>query len=119
MKPCGYYVLVKVEEVEVKSASGIIIQTREGAEREFTGQCIGQVQSFGPLAFKGLAGGKCKTPKDWGVEVGDMVEFNRYDGKVPHAEGFSNYRLIQDEHIWAVIKKGDCSKKLHIHDENA
>ena len=102
-KPCGYYVLVKMDEVEEKSEGGIILATASGLKREQGGQCIGTVVAFGPAAYKGFEG--CTSPDDWGVKIGDKFETNRYAGKPVMREGYENYRLITDAEIIATIRE--------------
>ena len=41
-----------------------------------------------------------KRAELYGVKIGDLVEFTRYDGKPPRKEeGAGLYRMIQDQHI--------------------
>ena len=107
MKPAGYYILIEMEEVERVSAGGIVIATKAENEREQNGHDVGVIKAFGPNVFCGFKG----IPEDvsaedradlYGVKIGDKVEFNRYDGKIPRHPDYHNYRLIQDEHIQAV-----------------
>jgi len=107
IKPTGHFVLIKVAPVEEKSAGGIIVSSQNDLERERKGRDIGRVIAFGPIAYQGFA--DCKKPEDWGVTVGDLVEFNRYDGKMPrmsekHPE-LENFRIISDNDIIAVIEE--------------
>ena len=105
-RPCGYFVLVKMDEVDDKikegALAGFVTSTKSEHVREQEGYAIGTIMAFGPTAFKGFEG--CESPKDWGCEVGDRVEFNRYDGKKCLADGFENYRLISDQNIVAVLE---------------
>ena len=100
IKPTGYYVLVELEPIEkdTKSQAGIILATSKDEDRYRNAQCIGTIIEFGPLAFKGLQNG-CNTPEEWGVSVGNKVEFNSYDGKIPKSAGGKDLRLIVDQHI--------------------
>jgi co-chaperonin GroES (HSP10) len=104
--PAGYYCLIKMADVKDKTESGLIIKTSDSIKREKVGNCVGQILAFGPAAFKNLSSG-VNSPEDWGVKVGDMVEFTSYDGKVPKTamddKGESNLRLIQDQHIIAKV----------------
>lgn len=107
IRPVGYQVLVEVAPVEEKSAGGIIVSTHDDLERERKGRDIGRIISFGPICFKGFA--DCKSPADWGVKEGDLIEFNRYDGKIPRISErnpeFQNHRIITDKDIIAVIEE--------------
>jgi co-chaperonin GroES (HSP10) len=107
IKPTGYSIVVEVAPVDVCIDGGVIERLPDEIAREEKGRDLGRVISFGPIAFLGFGG--CKTPEDWGVKVGDLVEFNRYDGKIPriseeHPE-FRTFRIIQDKDIIAVIEE--------------
>ncbi len=105
LKPCGTKVLIKIIPYENISQGGIIMGTANEVERERKGRDIGELISFGPLAFKGYKG--CldiEGPEDWGCKLGDIVEYRRYDGKIPRIDGYEDYRYIDDEDIIAVIE---------------
>lgn len=107
IKPCGCCVLIEVEPVENTYEGTSLLRPTHETKREFGGRDIGKIISIGPLAFKSLDG--CTSAEDWGVKIGDMVEFNRYDGKVPRLsekdEKYKNYRLIHDNDILAVYEE--------------
>jgi len=107
IKPTGHFVLVEVKPVEETFPGSKILSPQSEIERERKGRDIGRVLEFGPIAFLGFA--TCKKPEDWGVRVGDLVEFNRYDGKMPRVSEqnpeFENYRIINDNDIIAVIEE--------------
>ena len=107
IKPTGYFVLVEVVKVDETHEGTSIIMVSDEHKRETGGRDIAHVKAFGPIAYKGYEG--CDSHKDWGVDVGDLVEFNRYDGKVPrHAETneeLKNLRLIIDSDIIAVVEE--------------
>jgi len=102
IRPCGTTVLIEVEHVEAKTKGGIIMHSQAELRREMGGRDVGRVISFGPLCYKDFN----IDSAGWGVKVGDLVEFNRYDGKVPRLsednEKYKNYRLISDNDIIAV-----------------
>lgn len=108
LKPCGYYVLIRMEPVAKTSSGGIYMQTPEQLKREKVGNSVGTILEFGPAAFKGLSNG-VNEPEQWGVSVGDKVEFTSYDGKQPKSahepdeDGENLLRLIQDQHIIAKL----------------
>ena len=80
IRPNGHYVLVEDEPIEEISAGGIVLATATERRREETGQDYGRVRAFGPIAFKDVKG--CQGPEDWGVKIGDLVEYTgRYEGK--------------------------------------
>jgi co-chaperonin GroES (HSP10) len=110
IKPTGYYVLVEAVPVPEQFEGSSILMPSHTHTREQGGRDIGHVRAFGPLAFRGFEKGDgkhCRSPDDWGVAVGDLVEFNRYDGKVPRMaenhESMKNLRIINDSDILAVV----------------
>lgn len=107
IKPLGFQVLVEMKEVERVSAGGIIIASKKEIDREQSGQDVGVVKAFGPLAYVGWEGVEGVTADEraasWGVKVGDQVEFHRYDGKALNHPDYNNYRLIADKDLIGVI----------------
>lgn len=103
--PCGTTVLVEIEPVEDTYEGSIIKRPMHETKREVGGRDIGKVISFGPYCYKDFG----LDPEGWGVQVGDLVEFMRYDGKTPRLaekdERYKNYRLINDNDIKAVYKE--------------
>ena len=104
VKPLGYNVLVEIVPVQIKSSSGIILNSENEQKREHSGRDLAKVIAFGPLAYQGVGGTKCKTPAEWGVAVGDIVELSaRYDGKFTRAKEYNdkykNYRYVNDQDI--------------------
>lgn len=102
-RPVGYFVLIQMEEVEKTTESGIIIASKAEHQREQEGYAIGVIKAFGPTCYKGFEG--CDGPLDWGVKIGDRIEFNRYDGKKCLEPGYENFRLITDQNIVAVLEE--------------
>lgn len=106
IKPKGPWVLVEVTPVEKKSSGGIVLP-EELIKKEHGGRDIGTIKEFGPSAYKNLDG--CNSPEEWGVKVGDFVEFRRYDGKIPRLaednEEMQNLRLILDRDIIAAMEE--------------
>jgi len=103
--PCGTKVLVKILPVEEKSSGGIIIESNVSKKREQDARDLGVIISMGPLAYRGYkACLDLKGPKDWGVKIGDTVEFRRFDGKRPRPDEYcDDYRYIDDEDVISVI----------------
>ena len=120
IKPAGYYVLVKVEEIEQKptefvEGSALIMAApkeqklnRDIAERTKNSHDVGTLIALGPLAFSGYAGCDGKTAEaraaQWGVKVGDRIDFTRHDGKKINHDGFEDYRAITDSMIICKIE---------------
>ena len=107
LKPTGYYVRVSVEVVEQVSAGGIIKATNIEHTREQDGHDVGVLEALGPTAYSGFQGvddkaGVTERAAQYGLKIGDKVQFNRYDGKVPRHQEEGNYRIIQDQHIIGV-----------------
>lgn len=99
--PVGHYVLVEIPEVSETTEGGIILSSSLTSKEE-RAQEQGQVIAIGSCAYVGWAG--CQDPNSpahsqWGINVGDYVEFRKYEGKDSVIEGFERYRFIPDTHI--------------------
>lgn len=107
LKPTGYYILIKMEQVERTSSGGIILNSNSENDRENAGHDVGVIVAIGPTAWTGFQGCDAETAEQraaqWGCAIGNKVEFSRYDGKTPRYEEFRDYRIIQDAHIIGVI----------------
>lgn len=111
IKPTGYYILVKMEKVEQTlkggALDGFVLSTNNEHEREQNGHDVGVLVALGPTSFNGFKGIDADNVEEraaqWGVSIGDKIEFNRYDGKIPSHPDFVDYRIIQDAHIIGVI----------------
>jgi len=110
LNPLGFYVLVKVEKVEQFTESGIMISSDDLTSREQEANSKGWILAFGPTCYRGFAGpgedGMCAGPEDWGLEIGDYVEFQSYNGKVSAFEDTGDssskqktLRLVPDSNI--------------------
>jgi co-chaperonin GroES (HSP10) len=105
IKPTGFYVLVEVDPIEEKTKGGIVI-AESLAKKEHAATEEGHIRAFGPCAYVGWKG--CENPdipayEQWGVNIGDRVEFQRYEGKKCVVKGYENFRYIPDTHIIGVI----------------
>ncbi len=101
-KPFGHFVLVKLIPVQFKSTGGIVLMSETEIKREEGAGDVAEIIAFGPIAYKGFA--DCKTPEDWGVKVGDIVELSgRYDSKKSrlgdYDKKYKNLRYIVDDDI--------------------
>ncbi len=107
IKPAGYFVLVDVTPVKSVSDGGIILSS-DTVMKEQMAEETGTIVAFGPTAFVGMRG--CEEVnvtlpayRLWGLNVGDKVEFKRFEGKKSYVKGFENFRYIPDTHIIGVI----------------
>ena len=107
IKPVGFYVLIEDVEIEEKTSGGIFLPDAT-KDKEQDGVDFGTVLAFGPLCFVGYmkaGGGYCESPEDWGVKVGDKVEFRRYEGKKSSAGDDRNLRYVPDSAIIGVVEE--------------
>jgi len=95
--PILHRLIVEPEEIETKTASGIILSVNEKAERKAVEK--GKVLSIGDTAFIDFKAGV--TPK-----VGDTIYFAKYAGKEVK-DGDKDYLILNDEDVICVVKKGD------------
>ena len=107
IKPLGFYVLIEMELVEETSAGGIILD-RDLVSKEQDATDTGYVRAIGPTAYYGYPGcnpeGKLLVPYQmWGLEVGQKIEYRKFEGKKSSVKGYENYRYIPDSHIIGVI----------------
>ena len=116
LKPLGFYVLVKVEKVEQLTESGIYLASDDLLSREQEANSKGWILAFGPTCYRGFAGhgddGMCDGPSDWGLEIGDYVEFQSYNGILSAFENVGEssnkkqktLRIIPDSNIICKVK---------------
>lgn len=98
IEPAGHRVLVKVEEVEKKTAGGIIIADTI-RDKMTEANIFGTIVKIGQNAWKAFDDG---VP--WAKE-GDRVAFAKYGGFViedPNTK--EQFRLLNDEDITAIIR---------------
>lgn len=98
IEPAGHRVLVKVEEVEKKTAGGIIIADTI-RDKMTEANIFGTIVKIGLNAWKAFDDG---VP--WAKE-GDRVAFAKYGGFViedPNTK--EQFRLLNDEDITAIIR---------------
>lgn len=114
LRPTGFTVLVELLPVQPKSKKlsdilDVPVDEKE-LEKEEAGQDMGRVVSWGCLAFVGygVPDRMTMSAEDWGIKVGDLVEFRRYDGKITRMyeldEDYQHYRWINDKDIIGVIE---------------
>jgi len=96
--PAGHRVLVKVEEIEEKTAGGLYIP-KTSQDQQTQANIFGVVVAIGATAWKAFDDGL-----PWAA-VGDRVAFAKYGGFVIEDPDTKElYRLLNDEDICAVIR---------------
>lgn len=89
-------ILVKLDEPETKTASGIIIAIDEKKERKAVE--YGTVVQVGPTAFIDYG----RNPDC--LKVGDRISLNRYSGKsIVDVDG-TEYVIVNDQDVLAIIE---------------
>lgn len=95
----GNRVLIKPKDLEVKTASGIVISYGSDEKRHKMATMEGTIAGIGPLAWKDWGDGS-----NW-VEVGDRVIFAQYAGKlVQDPDTKEEFFVINDEDVQVRIK---------------
>lgn len=109
--PTGFYVLIEMDEVKETTESGIVVSTGDTHKREQDACDVGVIKAFGNVAFGSFAGcdpeqyppshpyHKLQPHQIWGVEVGDRVEYRRFEGKRSAVPGNDRLRYIPDTQI--------------------
>ena len=101
--PTGHRILVKVDQVERKTQSGIIIADAY-ADKEQLGQDAGTVVEVGNTAYADQESPWCS--------VGDYIKFGRYAGQLitpDESEDGIEYRVLNDLDI-CLTKLGDSNE---------
>jgi len=115
IKPLGFYVLIEMEEYKKE---GTILLPQDLIDKEQDATSVGYVRAIGPTAYVGYpgcdifdadeyitalakeAGITSATPHGcWGLEVGQKIEYRKFEGKKSTIKGYENYRYIPDSHI--------------------
>jgi co-chaperonin GroES (HSP10) len=94
-RPLEYKVLISIDEVEEKTASGIILVNEEYKEKHQFAKTEGVLVAMGALAFKKDNG------DDWvdAPKVGDRIAIATYAGYVIKGKDGKQYRLVSDREI--------------------
>lgn len=98
IKLLTHHVLVKLDDPELKTQSGIILATEEQAKKERKAVEYGTVFQVGPTAFIDLGRGPDI------LHVGDKVSFARYSGKDVIDTDKTKYILLNDQDILCVLE---------------
>ena len=96
VKPILHRILLKLDNIETKTESGIIIAMDEKRERKAVE--VGTVVSIGETAFKDYGGAPDM------IKIGDRVVIARYSGK-EIKDGDIEYVVVNDEDI--LVKLGE------------
>ena len=95
--PILHRIILQLDEVETKTASGIVIPEMV-TDKERKAVEVGTVLAIGPTAFRDY-GGDENT-----VKLGDRVIIAKYSGKEVKDDDGQKYVAINDEDIICVIK---------------
>jgi chaperonin GroES len=96
LQPVEYKILIEPEEVEQKSAGGIVLATST-TEKEQMAQVRGKLIAAGGNAFS-----------DWLPPipaVGDSIWYAKYAGYVIKGDDGKEYRLANDKDCAAIVSK--------------
>ena len=97
--PTGYRILVKPDNVEQITKSGIVLVTDEKLERP--AQHVGTLVSVGKQAWKAFS--KTYDGEPWAY-VGDRIIYSKYAGKfVKDPETQEEFVIMNDEDVVAII----------------
>lgn len=95
INPVGHRILVLPREVAEKTASGIILATDQGREREQMANTTGIVVAMGNTCYSDMTESWCK--------LGDKVAFAKYAGLLYIGKDGVKYRMVNDGDITAVL----------------
>ena len=99
--PEGSKILVRPDQVEEKTAGGIILP-KQSQESEQTRVQEGEVVAIGPDAVCRFA----PDGEERAIQVGDYVKFAKYGGlSIPDGEEEDAYRVVNDEDVFALVTK--------------
>ena len=98
IRPTEFKVLIRPKTVEEKTAGGIIIP-EQAKEREQFAQMEGEIMAVAPLAFSYAEWPEDSPPP----QVGDRVLFAKYGGATVTGLDRTEYRLVNDKDIGAII----------------
>lgn len=97
INPKGHRILVLPDEVETKTASGIVVATGTAELREQLAQVDGIVIAMGNTCFS-------DQPESW-CAVGERVIFGKYSGIIRDGKDGKKYRIINDLDVVATVEK--------------
>jgi len=95
IEPAGHRVLILPDAQEEMTKGGIFIP-KAALDKDNLAVCEGVVIALGICAYQDQKESWCKP--------GDRVVFKKYEGFVRPGDDGLSYRVIDDLHVWAVIK---------------
>jgi hypothetical protein len=113
--PLGFQVLIEMIEVKNVSGGGIYMGD---IKREQSTVDRGYVRAIGNIAFVGFAGcdpsayapghsfHTMKPHQIWGIEIGDLVEYQHLEGQISRTEGYDRFRVVPDSLINIKVVEG-------------
>jgi chaperonin GroES len=93
-----HHVLVKLDDPELRTESGIILATEEQAKKERKAVEYGTVVQVGPTAFVDYG----RDPSI--IKIGDKISFARYSGKEVVDTDKKQYILLNDQDVLCVLE---------------
>lgn len=96
INPLEYYVVIKTDNMEEMTKGGVWLPPSI-RDRENQAQVIGRLIAIGPLAFK------YDIENDVIPQIGDKVAFPKYGGLVLRGKDGSEYRLLKDGDLAAIL----------------
>ena len=95
INPVGHRILILPRDIAEKTASGIILATEQGREREQMSNTTGVVVAMGETCYE-------EADKPWCV-VGNKIAFAKYAGLLYVGKDGKKYRIINDTDVTAVL----------------
>ena len=96
IQPKGHRVLVLPDDIETKTASGIVVSTGVQVMREELAQVDGIVVAMGNTCYS-------DQPEPW-CKIGDRVVFGKYSGIIRKGKDGKTYRIINDLDVVATVE---------------
>jgi co-chaperonin GroES (HSP10) len=102
LKPTEFNVLIRMDPVEDRTASGLFIPPTK-VERDELACDEGTLVAASPLAFSYVSTDERPAWEGEQPQVGDRVLFAQFDGRLWKRDGVT-YRILKDKSIVAVIE---------------
>jgi chaperonin GroES len=95
INPVGWRILVKPQEINEQTSSGIIVTTGSFKDREQLANTTGVVVAMGADCF-------ADEPSPW-CKVGDKIIFAKYAGLLYLGKDGNQYRMINDKDVTGTL----------------